>query len=51
MTYDESLLRLRKVARRHEGMSGELHDIAEAIGSGITAITPAETEKVREDKP
>ena len=33
MSFDEALLRLKKVARRHEGKTGELHDLAEVIES------------------
>ena len=31
MTFDEALEQLRRVAKRHEGMKGLLHEIADAM--------------------
>ena len=31
MTFDEALEQLRRVAKRHEGMKGLLHEIADTI--------------------
>jgi hypothetical protein len=33
MTFDEALEQLRRVARRHEGMKGLLHEIADTLES------------------
>ena len=41
MTIDEAILRLKKVARRHEGKTGELHDLAEVIESRWSEAAPA----------
>jgi hypothetical protein len=38
MTLDEAIEQLRRVAKRHEGMKGLLHEIADTIEAGVEEL-------------